>query len=203
MALAGEVRRHLERLPVAGQQRFHIGVGHRVDPAHQSTEILGEHGGADSPQHRGRVVADVPHPVHRIAQQGDPRAPQRRDRLGGPGPVLEAALELPRAPVTRDHRERDAGTHKRVRLILRAMDALVVGQIGHVPRRGDRTLGLDVGQQQRHRRVHQGTDRAQRRPVREHHDRDPVDPAGHELLGHGVDVLPVASGAAEFDLGDG
>ena len=43
---------------------------------------------------------------------------------------------------------------------------------------GDRALRLDVGQQQRHPRVQQRADRAHRRAVGQHHDRDPVEALG-------------------------
>jgi hypothetical protein len=85
-------------------------------------------------------------------------------------------------------------------LVLGAVDALVVSQIGHVPVRGDLSLRLDVQQRQRHGRLKQRAHGPQGGAVGEHHDGDAVDPAPQQLLGGALDVLPIAGGRREDHL---
>ena len=70
--LAGQGGVDLEPLRVLGDQRVDLLLAdllhQRVEPA----EILGDDLRTQPPQHRGRVIEDVAHTVHRVAEQGDP-----------------------------------------------------------------------------------------------------------------------------------
>ena len=200
MLLAREPGIELEDVRVTRQHRVDVGVGDGGQARHQTAEILADDRRSDLAQQRRRVIQDVAHPVHRVAEQRDPGAPQPGHRLRCPRPVGERARECLRPPVAGDHRERLTGAHERVGLVLGAVDPLVIGQIRHVPGGGDRTLGLDVGQQHRHGCAHQRAHGAHRRAVGQHHDRDPVHALGGELADDRLDVAAVARRAREAHL---
>jgi len=79
--------------------------------------------------------------------------------------------------------------------------ALVVGHVGHVPRRGDVRLGLDVGQQDRQPRLGQQPRHPHGRPVGEHHHHDPVEVAVLELAHRVLGFLAVLDRVARDELG--
>jgi hypothetical protein len=78
---------------------------------------------------------------------------------------------------------------------------LVVGHVGHVPGRGDRRLGLDVGHQDRQPRFGQQPRDPHGRPVGEHHHHDPVEVGVLELAHRALGVLAVLDRLARDELG--
>ena len=129
MPLPRQILRHRELRRVARENRldrFRRGAANALG---QRTEVEADHERPNPPQVGRRVVADVTHPVHRVSEQRDLRPPQRGDRLGRGGPIGERGGELIRAPLTGDDGERAPDPDQRVGLVLRAMDALVIGQV--------------------------------------------------------------------------
>ena len=92
---------------------------------------------AEDAHQRVHVDADVAHAVHRVAEHADLQRAPARDGRGGGGPAPDLLAEGVAAPVLGDDVELAPGAHHRIRGVLRAVDALVVGQVGHVPRGRD------------------------------------------------------------------
>ena len=110
---------------------------------------------AERAQQRALVEADVAHVVHRVAEHcATFSARHARHRGRRARPAADRARGTPslcQSSVTTSNVA--PGAHHRVRGVLGAVDALVVGHVRHVPRGGDLRLGLHVGQAQREPRL--------------------------------------------------
>ena len=90
MALGRQLGVDLEAVLVLGHQRLDGGLGDRAHPLVEQAEVLVDDRRAQPPEHRLGVVADVAHPVHRVAEQRQLGPPQRAHRLGRPAQSANA-----------------------------------------------------------------------------------------------------------------
>ena len=176
-----QARVDLEARVLVGHQRAHVVVADGLRGAVQRPGRERVDLGPERAQQRVDVDADVAHPVHRVAEDGDLQRAPARDRGRRPRPAADRLGERLGVPVVGDDVERAPGADHRVGRVLRAVDALVVGQVGHVPLGGDPGDGLDVGQADRQRRVRQRARHAHARAVGEHDHEQPVEPLALEV----------------------
>ena len=197
-----QARVDLEARVLVGHQRAHVVVADGLRRAVQRSRRERVDLGPERAQQRVDVDADVAHAVHRVAEDGHLQRAPARDRGGRPRPVADRLDERVGVPVVGDDVERAPGADHGVGRVLRAVDALVVGQVGHVPLGGDPGDGLDVGQADRQLGVRERARHAHARPVGEHDDEQPVEPLPLEVRDDAIDVVAVAGGRADLDVGD-
>jgi hypothetical protein len=151
VALGPEVGVDRELRPVLFAHCFDRVGSHGLHLLVDIAEVLVDDRRPDLAQQRRRVVEDVLHAVHGVAEEGDLRPPQLGHRPRRSRPCLERGEELRRTPLVGDHRVRQSCSQQRVRLILRSVDSLVVREVVHRPRRAHDRLRLNVREQQRKR----------------------------------------------------
>ena len=201
VAVVRQRRIDVEVLPVLGDHRVDLGLAGGL---HQPVDDADVHMVDLRPQppHEGGVVGqDVAHAGH-LADGAHAHPLEVARRPGGVAEIADEGAEPLRPPILRDDRAGDAHAQDGVGGVLGAVDALVVGQVRHVPVVGDRRQRLDVGQHDRQRVRHQRADGAQRRAIGQHHDDDAVDVAVRKALHVAFDVVPVPRRAGEHHLGD-
>jgi hypothetical protein len=172
---AREPRVDVELLVLGGDHGGDVGVGGGGRGAVQVAGREREHLRPEDADERVDVDLDVAHPVHRVAEHAHAQGAPARHRGCRPRPAPDRVAERVGAPVVGDHVERAAGPDHRVGRVLRAVDALVVRQVRHVPvgRHGRDRLHVreadrELGRRQQPRHPH-------RRPVGEHHDEQAVE----------------------------
>ena len=169
----GSISKRLFSSSSSSRDRFGLDrLGGAVESARRErVDLRAERG-----EQRVHVDADVAHPVHRVAEDRDlERAPARRRRRPR-APTPDRVGERRRAASRRDDVERPAGADQRVRRVLRAVDALVVGEVGHVPgARSPPATGCDVRDADGQPRLGERARDVHRRAVGEHHHEQAVE----------------------------
>ena len=148
------------------------------------------------------VDPDVAHPVHGIPEDRDLEPAPTGDGCRDSRPLADCMLERREPPVVGDHVERTARPHHGVGRVLGTVDALVVGQIAHVPLGSDLRNRLHVEEADRKPRVGERPSDAHRRAVGEHDHQQPVDPLVLELADGVVDAVAILDGCRDVHVGD-
>ncbi len=89
MAFAREIGRHFETLVLLRDQHVDLRGADVLDTLHEPTQILVDDRGTHAAQEDRRVIQDVAHSVHGVAEQRDAGAAQLGHGLRGQGPVGE------------------------------------------------------------------------------------------------------------------
>ena len=186
-------------------ERDHVGHLRVGDRLHAAVQVAGRHGAdlrAEAADQRALVHPDVAHVVHRVADQRDLQRPPRRHRRRGPRPAAHVGAERLALPVIGQHAEPPPGPDHGVGGVLRPVHPLVVGHVGHVPRGGDRRLGLDVGQADGQPGFGQQPGDPHRRPVGQHHHQHAVEVGVLKLAHDPLGIFPVLHHLAGDELAD-
>ena len=200
--LSGKPRVDLEVLVLEGDDRGDRVVAGLLHAAPQVALRDRDDRRAEGPDQRVLVDPDVAHLVHRVAEDGDLELLPRGGRGRRAGPAPDVGPERGALPVIGQHGEPLPGPDHGVGRVLRAVHALVVGHVGHVP--GGRHAGfrLDVGQADGQPGLREQPRHPHGRAVGEHDDDHAVQVRVLELAHGALGVLAVLDGLARRELRD-